>query len=533
MRTVDEQSVLGDYMRARMASADGDLSDAVQAYGSVLAARPDDTVVAGRAYRQAIYAGDMPLALRAAATMEKAGTLTADARLLLMAKAVKDRNWATATAAVDHLDAEERFDFLVPILRAWITFGSGKGDAVALLDGPFRSALTNGYSSEHRALLLLAAGRADDGLDAARMVVGSDVGRGQDFRLAAAARLVALNRKDAAVSMLSGIAPAIVAARSRVEGGQPLPGQVDTPARGIAYLFGRLAVDINRDKLSPISLPLGRIAAFLDPDSNQALFVTAQMLAAADQNVDAMALLDRVAPESPYGSVAADARLALLTEKGDGEAALAAALAARDKEGAGLADMIRVGDLYSRLERYAEAAKAYDRAIDFANANPGATDAEWSLWLLKGGALDEAGDWKGARSALERAAKLGPDQPLALNYLGYAKLERREDMEEATALIGRANMLKPGDAAITDSLGWAYYLGGHVEKAIEMLERAVASEPGDPTINEHLGDAYWTAGRRYEARYAWRAASVYAEDDIAKRLATKLSDGLTPALAAP
>ena len=46
-------------------------------------------------------------------------------------------------------------------------------------------------------------------------------------------------------------------------------------------------------------------------------------------------------------------------------------------------------------------------------------------------------------------------------------------------------------------------------------------------MNEHLGDVYWAAGRRIEARYAWRAALVQADAPSAERINRKLSDGLT------
>jgi Flp pilus assembly protein TadD len=86
--------------------------------------------------------------------------------------------------------------------------------------------------------------------------------------------------------------------------------------------------------------------------------------------------------------------------------------------------------------------------------------------------------------------------------------------------------LKPGDPQITDSLGWAYYRRGDLAKALPLLERAAKADPGDPRINEHLGDAYWRSGRRYEARYAWRAAAIYADDDAIRRLEGKIANGL-------
>ena len=44
-------------------------------------------------------------------------------------------------------------------------------------------------------------------------------------------------------------------------------------------------------------------------------------------------------------------------------------------------------------------------------------------------------------------------------------------------------------------------------------------------ISEHLGDAYWAAGRRIDARYAWRAALVQADEGEAKRLTAKIDFG--------
>ena len=114
-----------------------------------------------------------------------------------------------------------------------------------------------------------------------------------------------------------------------------------------------------------------------------------------------------------------------------------------------------------------------------------------------------------------------------MNLLGYALLERREKIAEATALISRAAELQPDDAAITDSLGWAQYLAGDFDKAVATLERAAMADENEPTIREHLGDAYWRAGQRVAARYAWRAAQLLAEDAAVPRLADKVDIGLT------
>ena len=182
-------------------------------------------------------------------------------------------------------------------------------------------------------------------------------------------------------------------------------------------------------------------------------------------------------------------------------------------------------------DRPADAAAAYARAIE----RRGEADAaipEWALWLFRGGAHDQAEQWPEARAALEQAYRLAPDQPLVLNYLGYAQLERRENLAEAERLVREAHRLAPDNDAITNSLGWALFLKGELREAIALLEQAAEGEPADVEINEHLGDAYFTAGRRTEARFAWRAALVYAEGEDATRLRTKIDTGLTPQLAA-
>ena len=120
-----------------------------------------------------------------------------------------------------------------------------------------------------------------------------------------------------------------------------------------------------------------------------------------------------------------------------------------------------------------------------------------------------------------------------LNYLGYGKLERGEDLDLAEAMIRKASALAPDDASITDSLGWALYKRGRLTDAISTLTRAATSDPQQAEIHEHLGDALYQAGRRYEARFAWNAALITAEEEIAGRVRAKLETGLSPATAAP
>jgi Flp pilus assembly protein TadD len=100
-------------------------------------------------------------------------------------------------------------------------------------------------------------------------------------------------------------------------------------------------------------------------------------------------------------------------------------------------------------------------------------------------------------------------------------------------MIRKANALAPDDASITDSLGWAEFKRGKTAEAIDTLERAAEKDPDQAEIQEHLGDALYKSGRRFEARFAWNAALVTAEDEIAARVKAKLASGLTSTNAAP
>ena len=105
-------------------------------------------------------------------------------------------------------------------------------------------------------------------------------------------------------------------------------------------------------------------------------------------------------------------------------------------------------------------------------------------------------------------------------------LENGENAADALGLLVKARNLRPDDAAITDSLGWAWVKQGEIAKGIELLEQAAEREPALAEISEHLGDAYWKAGRKIDARYAWRNALVQSDGADATRLTGKIDFGL-------
>jgi tetratricopeptide (TPR) repeat protein len=485
-------------------------------------------VVAGQALGHAVTAGDWPLALRAARVLEAKGALLPDVRFLLLADAFHTRDWRGAQRQIDAIERDRLFAFSVPVLRAWLAFGSRRGDPVAELaratEGP-----AAGYAAEHRPLILLAQGRAEGAAELAQAAETAGP-RAPRLRIAGAAALARRDRA-AALGLLQGDTPSLQIARSLLDARRPLPGAIDSAETGMAEFLVKLSIDLNSNELASVSATLARLATWLAPDSSETWMVAAEFAARQDRHAAAIAMLTNVPAGDPFAAVARDQRIRLLVDGDDKSEALREAEAAAALQTASAADQVRLGEVLMSLDRPADAAGAFARAIatrDDATSNY----PEWALWLMRGGAHDEAGQWPEARAALERAYSLAPDQPLVLNYLGYSQLARRENMLEAERLIREAHRLAPDNAAITDSLGWALFLKGERDEGIQLLEQAVVGAPADTEINEHLGDAYYAVGRRMEARYAWRAARVYAEGEDASRLDSKIAQGMTAALAA-
>ena len=250
------------------------------------------------------------------------------------------------------------------------------------------------------------------------------------------------------------------------------------------------------------------------------------MIANAGRTDDAIALYASVPAGSPLALEARDDHIRALlgADRADEAVRLSRdALARQTTPGA----WARLGDALSAAERHGEAADAYARAR-------GAGGEEWQLLFLEAAARHQSGDWPTARPLFQNALALQPDDPLVLNYLGYAMLEAGEDQALASAYIRKAAGLSPDSASITDSLGWALYRLGDLAGAVEALDRATRLAPSDPDIHEHFGDTLFAAGRHIDARHAWSAALVYAESDAMKtRLEDKLAYGLLPANAAP
>jgi len=153
------------------------------------------------------------------------------------------------------------------------------------------------------------------------------------------------------------------------------------------------------------------------------------------------------------------------------------------------------GELLMRMDRFDEALALYNHELQRYPGDEGLLYSRAFLYER----MDRVDD---SLRELEALLKENPDDPVALNALGYTLADRTDRYEEAYGYIKRAYDLAPDNPAIVDSMGWVEYRMGRNEAAIEHLRRAWTLSR-DPEIAAHLGEVLWQSGDRDAAEEIW------------------------------
>lgn len=520
------------YVEARAAAINGDHLRAANLLADLADAQPGEIQFAQQALSEAIGSGDMALALGIAGKIPPA-KLSTDARLLLATEAVKQHRVDQAIPWLEASGANGDLTFLSPLLKAWDAAERGNSAlALSSLDGIEANSLLAPLRDEEQALILLKFHRSAEAEPYARRAIGAADGREGLVRLALADGFLAAGDRARAAAMVDGMSSDPSAARQRILAGRPAGEAIDTGVKALSDVLTAFGAELARLQRSAPPVGLMQVAHYADPHNSAATALLGLLLDQSGRSSEALALLATVPQNDALISQVRDVQVRVLTNDKRLDEAYAIAAAAAKDPAAGMTDYSRLGDVLEAMNRHSEAADAFSHAVALANAQ-GLKSELWSLLLLQANALEQANRWPEAKAALQQALLLSPDQPLLLNFLGYAMLERGENMDAAEAMIHKASELAPDDASITDSLGWAQFKRGKTDTAIDTLERAAEKDPDQAEIQEHLGDALYKSGRHFEARFAWHAALVTAEDKIAERVKAKLASGLNPTNAAP
>jgi tetratricopeptide (TPR) repeat protein len=514
------------FWQAQRLELAGRSDEALKRYNLLIAAVPTSAVAADRLLDAALLQGDMKSALRAIRAQQLSNAADADSPLLLFVDGWKRKDWKAVDAAVADLKERESFAFMVPILNAWKNVAQGKESG--LTTASLRADPMLGYYSVDQ---LVYIDLAQANLDSAKERLTRLDGFAENF-----GRHVALT----AVGEVNAAGDAKFASALMTHIGEQLPANAATTARqpskqlielGLASHFARLSDQLQSQSANGKALYFARLAHWTAPSSDIAKLTLARRLDEIGKGQAADALLASIPANSLHKTWAVSENVAMLSARGDKGTALA--LIADTKANMALGPQLSLleAELQSEAGDHGKAMAIYRSIIS--GSAPANKRQRAVYYMLLAQSLEKTNDWAAAKKQLEEALKIDSDNPQLLNYLGYSLLERREDIKRGFELVSKAHALAPSSPAITDSLGWGFFLSGDYARAVPLLESAASKALGDVTINEHMGDAYWKAGRKIEARYAWRAAQLSAEKDDAKRISSKIDMGLNESNASP
>ena len=579
---VQADSTAGAYLRGRVAASQNAYGEAAEGF-LIAAHRSGAPVVAERAFAYALTDGRVTEAVRYARAGMEAGAEDHTQAGLAAFEAQDLPRLALAADALRRGDEEEAVRLFggpfgsglgrsaAALIGGWAVFAADGPEAgIARLAGlgePDRNAFTtlhqaimydlNGQEPEATAGYAVTARLQPTAL-ATRGLAGLKERQGERDNALTLYR--AMSRDQGALQRVGRMGLARL--------GEPLDGEsdaflrlaqraptrlVETPQQGAALGFVNIAQSLfdgaaeQRRRLAEqgytafepsydLPLAFAQLALHLDPQSDAARFVVAEVAEATGRPQRALDALGPIRERSAFYDYAVLTKAQALTDLDRDEEAvrLLTDYAAVDR--LSLAVPSGLGALHAQNERWDEAERAAGRALEIARDRLREEDDERALWpfyFTRGAYRAEAGDWPGAEADLREALRLAPEEPVVLNHLGYSLVERGEEIGEAFGMIEAALRAEPQSGSITDSLGWAYYQQGDYRTAARLLEEAVSLEPGSATITDHLGDAYWQLGRRTEARYEWRRALQLEDvsDREAEAIRAKL-DGAPPVSAA-
>ncbi|MEM9704943.1 MAG: tetratricopeptide repeat protein [Pseudomonadota bacterium] len=553
----EPDSAVGAFLSARLAANENALEDAAAAYAETHSEAPGERSILGRAFFFQLASGNVAKANAFAERLVafENGDPDGLANLTLAVFAADAGDYETARSRIAAMSSNATLKPAAALIDVWIEDGlSGPRAAIEKLRNP-PEGVFRGFNPLHNAFLAEKAGDLDAARAAAQVALLGFAG--PVGREAYGAILERIGDKEAATEYYGllrrdgGAGRRIAeAGGARIARGSASAAFANvSPEEGMAialFTFAAAVIDQTVDERTRaeeagyivgaprynIPLALSQLALFLDPNLQYARSLTGRIYNVYGDYANAEAALGAIPPSSPLFE---DARIEIARgqaarEENNRAISTLKNTIARDKRA--IDARLTLSNLYSIEDRHEDAVAVLDALVADYEAAPELTPAEdaWRLYIARGGSLLELDQWTRAEADLKRAVEIAPEEPDALNYLGYSWAERGENLTEAFELIEKAVALRPDSGAIIDSLGWAHYQLGNYDEAVVHLEDAAAKEPADPTITDHLGDVYWKLGRKIEARYQWRhVLDLDPDDDLKESVEGKLASGLPQA----
>lgn len=469
---------------ARFTAAYGTPEEALEAAQLWAGLSPDSLHPQRLLVRANLALGRVAAAAAGLARLRAAGGDGGRAFLALLPLAGEARDPRVALEAMAAVTADYPADPSAAYVEGYLALRAGETDtaraaaqrALALDPGWVDAALLYGRA--------LDAGGATQA--ALEWLAGHEAAASRELRLERAAILINADRADEARALLAGLLDEVPADPEAL--------------RALGYLEFHAGRAAEARQAFMTLLGHGQY-------TNDALFYLGGLAEQEGKIEEAARLYSRVDAGEHF--VTAQVRLALLMFRmGRPELALKhLELFAERNPGAAVELGVAQAELLARLGRPEDAVAVYDTLLERRPDEVGLRYARGMLGV-------ELGRIDAAVADFTHIVGLRPDDPVALNALGYTLADLTERHDEALALISRALALDPENPAVLDSMGWVLYRQGRPAEGLPYLERALALQP-DAEIAAHLGEVLWALGRKEEARAAWtEALAAFPESGI-------------------
>lgn len=486
-----------------VASLKGDFEGAAAAYAEAARLGPEGGAYYANLGGVLLEQGDLELAGR---VLARALELTPDDCSALIHQARLDMRGGSHAAAAEHYRAclavrPEQQVAAIELFDAELRSNDLEGAAATL--GAYRSGFPAPAFAEARLALHHGDGeRAAERLKAAGVTSGTSIlpafaeaMRGEVASASGLAAAAAASRPDDVAAALARFAFAVAAGEPAPA---PAPAIAETPQAALLAALaeagdGAAAEAADSFAGADNALPALDFAGLTAADAaaiakdgaarSIALGALFEMFGYVRPALSAYAAAANAAPDAALPRLLQARRLAPADRAG----AVTAYAAAAERAPGLKAPQLALGELAAARGDFVTALTHFETAVSI--------EAAPRALLMTGMAAETLGQDDTAEAAYGQLVDLAPDSFVALNQYAWFLTARERDLDRAEALAERAVALRPGNAAVLDTLGRIAFLRDDIDAALARLREAHATDGGRTAIIAlHLAEAEAAAG---------------------------------------
>ena len=511
-----DTNIYGSYLAARVAHIRKDFDHAAQYYEIAYAQDPKNVELLNHIYLLQASKGRIDDAAQYAAKAIELNTDNGFAYMLVAMQEMHNKQYSASIASINKINDPIYQGLIAPLVNAWNYAGlNQQKKALASLNLLTKEEGLSSVYRQHRAMLLDYFGSNREAGEIYEQIL-------QDKNSEISVRLLEIitnfyirtGQKDKAVAIMNStvnnqsLDSLLSYLRAKVNSADPQTTKpvLSSVQVGVAEALFTVASTFRYDEAIDVAHMYTSLAIYMNPDYSTAKVLLADIFETREMFDDANTLYDSIDKDdiAYYPAQIKKARNLIKQEDYKGAEILLESLG-QDYDDIQI--YMELGDILRLNNRFNEAIKYYDQAIDKAKSPV----TLWVLYYAKGVSLEKSGHWQEAEETLMKAYDI-KKHFLVLNHLGYTWIRQNKNIDQAFEMIVEAYNQAPFDPSINDSLGFALYNLGYYTMSLPYLERAVELYPSSAIISSHLGDAYWFARRKNEARFQWQHALDMKDD---------------------